>query len=60
VTRSLLGGDPGDPRGIEMEMERNGSEAPRGQCLSGVKSGKIFLVSQVCWSYLTHTYDFFS
>ena len=31
VTRSLLGGDPGDPRGIEIEMKMDGSEAPVGQ-----------------------------
>jgi hypothetical protein len=30
-TRSLFGGDPGDPRGIEMDMEMDGSESPIGQ-----------------------------
>jgi hypothetical protein len=28
VTTSLYGGDPGDPRGIEMKMNMIGSESP--------------------------------
>jgi hypothetical protein len=31
LTRSLYGGDPDDPRGNEMGMDRDGSGSPRGQ-----------------------------